>query len=178
MVQAGRADGVLEAEQVSGTGRGEGHGGQSVHTHTPQPAVLHARLSCELVTANTATAACAMLQFPKCQQEHMWKDVSNRCLSKGLRSHGSEREQGDTVSFIRATQQKKKIIHPCITLIAKLRPTLFNLLEMKRMFCSAYTLRLFDELLSNSAFNYHSHRPSGRHFCLRVWLFDVISNFL
>lgn len=98
-----------------------------------------------------------------------------------LRVWGATDRRENKVILCHSLEQpnkKKKIIHPCITLIAKLRPTLFNLLEMKRMFCSAYTLRLFDELLSNSAFNYHSHRPSGRHFCLRVWLFDVISNFL
>lgn len=72
MVQAGRADGVLEAEQVSGTGRWGGHRGQSVHTppRSQQCCTLNSAVSWSQQTA-TAAAPCAMLPFPKCQQEHM-----------------------------------------------------------------------------------------------------------
>lgn len=101
MVQTGWADGMLEAEQSLGLAEGRDMG-DSLSTYIPP-----SQQCCTLDSVNTAMAACAMLQFPKCQQEHMWKDVSNRCLSKGLRSHRSEREQGDVVSFIRATHQKK-----------------------------------------------------------------------
>ena len=71
--------------------------------HPLPPAALQAELSQDLLTTNTATAACAIIQFPKCQQECMCKDV-NRCLSKGLETR-DRKEKGDIVTFIRVTQQ-------------------------------------------------------------------------
>lgn len=96
MVQAGKADSVLRAR--SGMVRGE-----TVLPCTPPPAALQAELSQDLLTVDAAAAACAIIQFPKCQQECTCKDV-NRCLSKGLGTM-DRKEKGDSVTFIRVTQQ-------------------------------------------------------------------------
>jgi len=78
--------------------------GETVLPHTPPPAALQVELSQDLLTTNTATAACAMIQFPKCQQECICKDV-NRCPLKDSETRDGK-EQGDTVTVIRVIQQR------------------------------------------------------------------------